>query len=68
MSLQLRLQHRFEGFSLDVDLEAPPGVTVLFGASGSGKTTLINAVAGLLRPDHGRIVAGGRVLLDTDTR
>ncbi|MGY6697766.1 MAG: molybdenum ABC transporter ATP-binding protein [Roseinatronobacter sp.] len=68
MTLQITLQHRFPGFALDVDLSAPPGVTVLFGPSGSGKTTLINAVAGLLRPDAGRIVAGDWVLLDTETR
>jgi molybdate transport system ATP-binding protein len=67
-SLSLRVQHRFEGFELDVDVQAPPGVTVLFGPSGSGKTTLINAVAGLLRPDRGRILAGDWVLLDTETR
>lgn len=66
MTLEIRLAHRFKGFSLDVDFTAPPGVTAIFGRSGSGKTTLINAVAGLLRPDRGRIVAEGRVLLDSD--
>ena len=68
MTLQLAVQHAFEGFDLDVAIAAPPGVTVLFGPSGSGKTTLINAVAGLLRPDRGRIVADDWVLLDTDAR
>jgi molybdate transport system ATP-binding protein len=63
--LSVSLQHRLEGFALDVAFDAPPGVTVLFGPSGSGKTTVINAVAGLLRPDAGRIVVGDRVLLDT---
>ena len=65
MTLELTVRHRFPGFALDVDVQAPPGVTVLFGPSGSGKTTLINAVAGLLRPDAGRIAAGGFELLDT---
>ena len=41
-------------------------MTVLFGRSGSGKTTIANAVAGLLRPDQGRIVARERVLMDSD--
>jgi molybdate transport system ATP-binding protein len=68
MSLSLAVHHRFPGFELDVDVEAPPGVTVLFGPSGSGKTTLINAVAGLLRPDRGRIAAEDWVLLDTEAR
>ena len=66
--ISVSVRHRFAGFELDVAFEAPPGVTVLFGASGSGKTTLVNAVAGLLRPDAGRIVAGDWVLLDTAAR
>ena len=65
--MQVSLSHRFRGFVLDVSFEAPPGVTVLFGPSGSGKTTVMNAVAGLLRPDRGRIAAGDWVLLDTET-
>lgn len=68
MSLSVRLTHAFPGFALDVAFDAPPGLTVLFGRSGSGKTTVINAVAGLLRADTGRIVAGGTVLLDTSAR
>ena len=68
MTLQLSVRHSFPSFTLDVDVTAPPGVTVLFGPSGSGKTTLINAVAGLLRPDAGRIVVEDWVLLDTAAR
>lgn len=63
--ISVALRHRLGGFALDVAFEAPAGVTALFGRSGSGKTTVVNAVAGLLRPDAGRIVAGGEVLLDT---
>lgn len=66
MSLSVRIDHAWPGFSLSVDIAAPAGVTALFGASGAGKTTLIRAVAGLLRPDAGRIAAGGRVLFDSD--
>ena len=65
MSLAVSLRHAFPGFALDVAFEAPPGLTVLFGRSGSGKSTVMNAVAGLLRPDAGRVAVGGRVLLDT---
>lgn len=66
MTLSVSLRHSFDGFDLDVDFEAPPGITVLFGRSGSGKTTIINAVAGLLKPQVGRIASGDWVLLDTD--
>lgn len=65
MSLSVALHHRFPGFALDVAFEAPPGLTALFGRSGSGKTSVINAVAGILRPDQGRISADHAVLLDT---
>lgn len=68
MTLQIAVKHAFKGFDLDVTVETPPGVTVLFGPSGSGKTTLVNAVAGLLRPDSGRIATDGWVLLDTEAR
>ena len=64
MSLQVALSHRLGDFALDVAFEAPAGVTALFGRSGAGKTSVVNAVAGLVRPDSGRIVLDGTVLLD----
>ena len=53
-----------EQFTLDVSIDTPPGITILFGASGSGKSTLLRAIAGLLRPDTGRIAVGERTLFD----
>jgi molybdate transport system ATP-binding protein len=53
-------------FSLDVDFNAAPGFTILFGASGAGKTTLLDCVAGLATPDAGRIAVGERVLFDAN--
>ncbi len=67
MTLTIRLRHAFAGFDLDVDITTGPGVTALFGRSGSGKTTIVNAVAGLLSPDHGTITLGPDTLLDTAT-
>ena len=65
MMLSLDLSHTTGAFTLEAKVEAGAGVTVLFGPSGSGKTSLINAVAGLIRPDRGRVVVKGRVLVDT---
>jgi len=53
-------------FELSAQFASEAGVTVLFGRSGSGKTTLLNAIAGLARPDSGRIVVGGETFFDSD--
>ena len=66
MTLSVRVSHRLPGMEIDVAFDAPPGVTVLFGRSGSGKTTIVNAVAGLLRPDAGRVAVDDWVLFDTE--
>ncbi|MEH6786699.1 MAG: molybdenum ABC transporter ATP-binding protein [Paracoccus sp. (in: a-proteobacteria)] len=68
MMLSVAIRHAFADFTLDARFEAPAGVTALFGQSGSGKTSIVNAVAGLMRPDHARIEAGGTVLTDTAAR
>jgi len=62
--LTVCVRSRLGSFQLDATLNAGSGVTALFGPSGSGKTSLINMVAGLCRPDEGRIVIDDRVLFD----
>jgi len=64
-SLRKLLRNSGRDFFLDVVLEAAPGFTILFGASGTGKTTLLDCIAGLTRPDSGRISIGNRVLFDS---
>ena len=67
--LEVAAQHSFGVFALDLAFDAPtPGVTVLFGASGSGKSTVLSIVAGLLRPQSGRVALDGVALLDTAAR
>lgn len=68
MTLDISVAHRFSNFGIDVSFQAPNGITALFGRSGSGKTTVVNAVAGLLYPQRGRICVNGHSLLDTDAR
>jgi len=64
--LKLLLKTEYPGeFTLQVDLVIESGFTVLFGPSGAGKTSLLNSIAGLLKPEQGRIVLGSRVLFDS---
>lgn len=66
--LDLSVIRQQGSFRVDVTLKAGAGVTALFGPSGSGKTSVINMVAGLARPDQGRIAVDGRVLFDRAER
>jgi molybdate transport system ATP-binding protein len=53
-------------FSLDVQLEVPRGISILFGPSGAGKSTLLDCIAGLAQPDAGRIAIDGDVIFDSE--
>jgi len=65
--IEIAIEKKLGSFTLDARLEAPEsGVTALFGRSGMGKTSVINALAGLLRPDRGRIIIGGTTLFDSE--
>src|SRR6185295_15117950 len=68
MSSGIQLRHRLDAFQLDAAFEFgnSPGVSALFGPSGAGKSTIINAIAGLIAPEFGRIVINGETLLDTE--
>ena len=68
MTLSVTLNHKQGAFTLDAGFECGAGVTALFGRSGSGKTTLINAIAGLLTPQAGRIALDGLTLFDSAQR
>jgi molybdate transport system ATP-binding protein len=59
---------RLPGPALDVEFRATGGVTVLFGSSGSGKTQVLDAIAGLLQPDEGRILVDDQILYDHEAK
>jgi molybdate transport system ATP-binding protein len=67
--LDVAVRKQLGSFRLDAAFRTDEhGVTALFGRSGSGKTSIVAAIAGLLRPDEGRIAAGGDVLFDSAKR
>jgi molybdate transport system ATP-binding protein len=64
--LDVVIRKRLGSFRLDADFSMEThGLTALFGRSGSGKTSIVSAIAGLIRPDAGRIVADGVTLFDS---
>jgi molybdate transport system ATP-binding protein len=58
--------HYSSGFQLDAAFSTRTSVTILSGPSGSGKTTILSILAGLLRPDRGRIRLDSTVLYDSE--
>ena len=64
-ALEVRFRHRLGTLELDVAFRTSAPWTVLFGPSGSGKSTILRAIAGLVRPDEGRIAIGGQVVFDS---
>jgi molybdate transport system ATP-binding protein len=63
--LEVDVSRTLDGFSLTAEFSAGGGITALFGRSGVGKTMLVNMLAGLHRPNHGRIALNGQVLFDS---
>lgn len=59
--LAVAIKKRLPDFTLDLAFTVDDSTLVLFGPSGAGKTTVLRAVAGLLRPDDGRIACGDRL-------
>ena len=62
--LAVNVEKRLGEFSIAAKFETTSGITALFGPSGAGKTSIINMIAGLVKPDRGRIVLGDNVLFD----
>ncbi len=65
--IQIDLTLTLGDFRLAPRLQVGPGITVLFGQSGAGKTLTLEAIAGLLTPDTGRIAIHGRPVFDATT-
>ena len=65
MSLIVDIRKRLGAFTLDAAFTAENGITCLLGASGSGKSMTLKCIAGIERPDEGRIELDGRVLFDS---
>jgi molybdate transport system ATP-binding protein len=66
--LAVEVEKKLGEFSVNALFAGETGATVLFGPSGAGKTTVINMIAGLLKPDRGRVVLDDEVLFDDTAR
>jgi len=66
--LNVAVEKQLGEFSVDAAFIGERGITALFGPSGAGKTSVVAMIAGLSRPDRGRIALGDDVLFDNVAR
>ena len=66
MELHVDIQKNLGGFQLKAAFDTREAFTALLGASGCGKSLTLKCIAGVERPDRGRIVLDGQVLFDSE--
>ncbi len=67
MSLLVDIRKEFQGFSLNMQLEAEDKeVLGILGESGSGKSMTLRCIAGIVKPDSGKIILNGKTLFDSE--
>lgn len=65
MAIEVSIQKKFGDFTLDIEFNSDSDCLGILGASGCGKSMTLKCIAGIEKPDSGRIVLNGRVLFDS---
>lgn len=68
MSFSVSIKKRLPGFLLETELEHNDGILGILGASGCGKSMTLQCIAGIMKPDSGRIVINERVVFDSEQK
>jgi ABC-type sulfate/molybdate transport systems ATPase subunit len=68
MEFYVEIKKKFNGFQLDVKLQSQEEIIGILGASGSGKSMLLRCIAGLVKPDEGKIIINGKTFFDSDKK
>jgi molybdate transport system ATP-binding protein len=64
--LEVDIAVRRGAFAVRARFASDAPIVALFGRSGAGKSTVVNAIAGIVRPERGRIAVAGRTLFDSE--
>ena len=65
MALSVELHKKFKGFQMDVVFEHDGGSLGILGGSGMGKSMTLKMIAGLVKPDSGKVIVDGRTVYDS---
>jgi molybdate transport system ATP-binding protein len=61
-ALEVKVKHALQDFDVDMSFSLGRNIGVLFGPSGAGKSVTLRMIAGLIKPNEGRVTLGGRCL------
>ena len=68
MAICVEIEKNFRGFSLKTAFDSKSSATGILGASGSGKSMTLRCIAGIEKPDKGRIIINGRTVFDSEKK
>ena len=68
MALSVNIEKKIGNFHLKIHFEAENEVMSLLGASGCGKSMTLKCIAGIEKPDKGKIILNGKTLFDSEKR
>lgn len=68
MGLIVDIRKKLPGFHLQVNLSCEHEIIGILGASGAGKSMLLNCIAGLVKPDEGKIILNDKVFFDSSKK
>ncbi|MBS7528442.1 sulfate/molybdate ABC transporter ATP-binding protein [Fusibacter paucivorans] len=66
MGIDIRIQKTYKNFKFDINMHNDAKMLGVLGPSGAGKSMLLKCIAGLVKPDDGKVVIGNRVLYDSE--
>ena len=68
MALEVDITKKLDGFFMHMQFRAEREIFAILGASGCGKSMTLKCIAGIEKPDEGRIVLDGKVLFDSEKK
>lgn len=68
MAIHVEIEKNFRGFSLKTEFDSKSSATGILGASGSGKSMTLRCIAGIEKPDKGKIIINGRTVFDSEQK
>ena len=68
MTISIKIEKKLKGFTLKTEFDSRTSSVGILGASGSGKSMTLRCIAGIEKPDRGRIVINGKTVFDSEKK